>query len=510
VSDHFIILSFRFGVWFPICVIILQDPILLHCVRMLTFFTQDKQPILLLEKIDEMITSLITYFDEKDNEELLDSCFQSFTSLVNKFRQTTQMVDLYPVIRRSILSLKSRDGTGEKGEENIIAVFARPKALEILSDIFVSGMRVGSMERRELCATFIGEMLVLTPQKVLQKSVMKCIGPMIRMMSERLPENVKAAVFGVIGVAMGPGGPFLRAMIPQLQTTFVRSLNGESRQVAEAARDGLVGLIEYSPRPDAILKEITHSIQKEESRFRDVQYSAFRVVLENSMSRISPLMRTTCFEVASSDLGSTSAEVGREAAFIVANLMSFEEENAFLEHVSTFIESCDQPLISLRIVEGLASSERIASIVDSVTPLLTKHTRNLSPTIRVAALKAIAMTIRNSIPILESGEEIVEGVVANMSHDAEEIRSASLEVVAAQVEVTGGVVPIAHLLAFLPHIVRMSKDRVTPVKLRAEEVINILANTSRKTLEQCFSVMEDRGMNVRETKDVFRRVIKKR
>ena len=88
-------------------------------------------------------------------------------------------------------------------------------------------------------------------------------GPLLRVVGDRNPSNVKIAILRTLGLILVRGGPALRAFVPQFQTTFVKALSDPSRQVRVEAIRSLSLLMPLSTRVDPLIKElVTGSLGK--------------------------------------------------------------------------------------------------------------------------------------------------------------------------------------------------------------------------------------------------------
>lgn len=86
--------------------------------------------------------------------------------------------------------------------------------------------------------------------------VVKMTGPLLRIVGDRNPANVKVAILKTLGLIMQKSGPALRAFVPQFQTTFVKALSDPSRLVRLEAIEALSLLMPLSTRVDPLIKEL--------------------------------------------------------------------------------------------------------------------------------------------------------------------------------------------------------------------------------------------------------------
>lgn len=132
--------------------------------------------------------------------------------------------------------------------------------LDPLLPIYQRGILYGSPGIREVAAAGLGEVLELTSTKYLAGPlIVKMTGPLLRIVGDRNPSNVKVAILKTLGLILVKGGPALRAFVPQFQTTFVKALSDPSRQVRLEAIEALSLLMPLSTRVDPLIKELVSS-----------------------------------------------------------------------------------------------------------------------------------------------------------------------------------------------------------------------------------------------------------
>jgi hypothetical protein len=126
-----------------------------------------------------------------------------------------------------------------------------------LLPIYQRGILYGTPSIREVSAAGLGELILLTSSKYLAgQLIIKITGPLLRIVGDRNPAEVKVAILRTLGLVLVKGGPALRAFVPQFQTTFVKALSDQSRQVRVEAIKALALLMPLSTRVDPLLKEL--------------------------------------------------------------------------------------------------------------------------------------------------------------------------------------------------------------------------------------------------------------
>lgn len=194
-----------------------------------------------------------------DNSEVLKATHKAFSSL-SKNVSAEELVNHIEFMRNQLASLVSdaRRRKGGVGDgEFLLPGFNIPKGLEPLLPIYQRGILYGTPSVREASAAGLGEVISLTATKYLAGPlIIKMTGPLLRIVGDRNPSNVKIAILKTLGLILVKGGPALRAFVPQFQTTFVKALADPSRQVRLEAISALGLLMPLSTRVDPLLKEL--------------------------------------------------------------------------------------------------------------------------------------------------------------------------------------------------------------------------------------------------------------
>jgi HEAT repeat protein len=162
---------------------------------------------------------------------------------------------------RNLIASMVSDARRRKGGvgdgEFLLPGFNIPKGLEPLLPIYQRGILYGTPAIREASAAGLGEVISLTANKFLAGPlIIKMTGPLLRIVGDRNPANVKIAILKTLGLILVKGGPALRAFVPQFQTTFVKALSDPSRQVRLEAIIALGLLMPLSTRVDPLIKEL--------------------------------------------------------------------------------------------------------------------------------------------------------------------------------------------------------------------------------------------------------------
>ena len=82
--------------------------------------------------------------------------------------------------------------------ELILPLFTLPKSLDPLYTILLHGLMNGSVTVREIAAEAIGDLANFAEVSVLKPLLIKTTGPLIRVVGDRFPSSVKAAILQVM------------------------------------------------------------------------------------------------------------------------------------------------------------------------------------------------------------------------------------------------------------------------------------------------------------------------
>lgn len=166
-------------------------------------------------------------------------------------------------IRNCVSSTVSdaRHRTGVRGLTSVsgeffLPLFSVPKGLDPLLAILLHGLMNGSVAVRESAADGLGELVAMTDAAALKPYLIKTTGPLIRVVGDRFPSSVKAAILQTLIVLLDKGGTALKAFVPQLQTTFVKNLSDPTKQVRLRCVEALGKIMPHSARVDPLLTEL--------------------------------------------------------------------------------------------------------------------------------------------------------------------------------------------------------------------------------------------------------------
>jgi hypothetical protein len=297
-----------------------------------------------------------------------------------------------------------------------ISHFISITGLDPLLPIFQRGILYGTPEIREVSASGLGELLSVTSSTYLAGPlVVKMTGPLLRVVGDRNPTNVKVAILKTLGLILTKGGASLRAFIPQFQTTFVKYLSDPSRLVRVEAIQALSLLIPLSTRVDPLIKELTLGASGHTTTASDevaavavqtAMLEALAVVIEKGGKKAaSPTSVPTALDSVIETLHSPDVGIREAAAKVVGQsccLLGVDGTKRILdEHVLGFFSS---PSIDLRhssacCVQHILETS-IGTELSTTVPVLLRNIVSLikddNLTVRRAACEALGIVLSRS------------------------------------------------------------------------------------------------------------------
>lgn len=196
---------------------------------------------------------LIRQLGDPDDDTVLAS-WQALLDMSTSISHT-ELSKHIPVIRQSLRSVAAGVTVGD--ESAVVAGLQLPRAPAPFVPVFCEGLLHGSPEVREQSALGLAELVEMASVASLKTFVIKMVGPLIRVMSERFPWQVKAAIIRAMTVILEKCSLMLRAFAPQLQSTFVKCLSDGSRLVRVRACAALGCLVPIMSRLEPLLNDLT-------------------------------------------------------------------------------------------------------------------------------------------------------------------------------------------------------------------------------------------------------------
>ncbi|XP_052855214.1 eIF-2-alpha kinase activator GCN1 isoform X1 [Drosophila gunungcola] len=203
--------------------------------------------------IPQLLRCLLKLLVDNDKD-ILQKSWEALNAVIkglNAAQQISHVSDVRQAVKFAASELKGPELPG----------FCLPKGISPLLPVFREAILNGLPEEKENAAQGLGEAIFLTNAQSLQPSVVHITGPLIRILGDRFNAAVKAAVLETLSILLQKVGVLLKQFLPQLQTTFLKALHDQNRNVRMKAGRALSELVAIHSRADPLFNEIHNGIK---------------------------------------------------------------------------------------------------------------------------------------------------------------------------------------------------------------------------------------------------------
>ncbi|CAD5191281.1 unnamed protein product [Musa acuminata subsp. malaccensis] len=439
------------------------------------FFKNSK--LYLVDEASNMIYTLVTMLSDSDSATVAVA-WEALARVVGSVPK--ELLSSYiKLVRDAVSTARDKERRKRKGGSILIPGFCLPKALQPLLPIFLQGLINGSAEMREQAALGLGELIALTSEQTLKEFVVPITGPLIRIIGDRFPWQVKAAILSTLSIMISKGGMALKPFLPQLQTTFIKCLQDSARSVTVRTSSALAlgKLSALSTRVDPLVNDLLSTLLISDGGIREAVLAALKGVVKHAGKSVSGAVRLRACTLVRDMLQLDDDEVRSSAAKVMGIISQYMEETEFLDLLQVLSDLSTSQMWFIRHGSLLTFSSMSLynpSMICQSTPL-----SSLIDTFRVA-LKDDKFPIREAANKTmgrllcyqaqkegSTSSQLVQLLVSALQDDSSEVRRRSLSGIKAFAKVNPAAVA-TYISTLGPAIADCLKDGSTPVRLAAE------------------------------------------
>eukprot|EP01097_Dermamoeba_algensis_P001224 TRINITY_DN1461_c0_g6_i1.p1 TRINITY_DN1461_c0_g6~~TRINITY_DN1461_c0_g6_i1.p1 ORF type:complete len:664 (-),score=207.03 TRINITY_DN1461_c0_g6_i1:124-2115(-) len=406
---------------------------------------------------------------------------------LSKILKKEALPPLIPSIRSAIASVMEEL---RKERKEVLPGFSLPQGIGPLLPFFLQGLMFGSPEIRAQSADGIGDLIKLTSEASLKPHVVQITGPLIRIIGDRFPWQVKAAILNTLSLLLDKAGAHIKPFLPPLQTTFIKALNDPIKEVRLHAAGALGKLMALAPRIDPLLNELLTGLNNTEKGVKEAVLQALQMVLDKVTTKIDAKVSANLIQSLTAITETEDDALRSRAAKVLAAYactLDADELDAFLKKVvlrppgsgswkeQLFILICLGHIISSP--RAKMSKSLFSSSVAALFPFFTSD----KPPVRDAVCGVVSQIFvfnedsaagkERKEEMTSSASPLITSLSSLFSDPTNDVRIAALNAVKSiakrRPEVIG-----AHLQRLIPPLIERLKERASmTVKLAAERTL---------------------------------------
>lgn len=440
------------------------------------FFKNSK--LYLVDEASNMISALIILLGDSDSDTVLVS-WEALVRVIG-FLPKEMLPPYIKVVRDAVSTARDKERRKKKGGPVLIAGFCLPKALQPLLPIFLQGLISGSAELREHAALGLGELMEVTSESTLKEFVIPITGPLIRIVGDRFPWQVKSAILTALSIMIRKGGIALKPFLPQLQTTFVKCLQDNSRTVRTSAALALGKLSALSTRVDPLVGDLLSSLQASDGGVREAILNALEGVLKHAGNSVSSTVRTRVYTQLKDLIGQNDDQVRSCAANILGIISQYMEPSQLSDLLQELTNTASSPswyarhgsILTISSVlkhnpKMMCLSSTFPSAINCLKVALNDEKFPIRETSTMGFGRFFLHQIQCDPSEHCSALEFLPFVVSALQDDSSEVRRRVLSVLKAVSKVNASAIK-PYVGIFGPAIGEALKDANGPVRVAAE------------------------------------------
>lgn len=448
-----------------------------------------------IQYVPQLLRGLIHLLTDPDVG-VLNPALEALSAVIKTLDSTQQMAhvgDLRQAVRFAMSDIKGQE---------FLPGLCLPKGITPLLPVYREAILNGPPEMKEQAAQGLGELIKLTSPDALKPSVVAITGPLIRILGDRFSAGVKVAVLETLALLLAKVGALLKPFLPQLQTTFVKSLSDPARQVRLKAASALSHLIVIHTRADPLFNELYTTIKTtEDSSIRETSLQALRGVITPASDKMSEAVRKTITTTLLSMLShpeDTTRSVAAGCLGALCRRLPAEE----LRAVATECFISDDPSAdwTLRHGRGAALSVALKEAAEQVYTnewkdkihkvLLSYLTSDRIPIVS-NGIRGIGFLFRHLTATGTSYPAVlVQPFAKTLNHAANEVKQLVAQASHFLARHSNCILPPELLRVLLPQLVNGTKEKNTAVRSACEVALVAVLRLRYDEEQQCVNLLD--------------------
>ncbi|KAL2941260.1 Protein ILITYHIA [Bienertia sinuspersici] len=429
------------------------------------------------DEAPSMISTLIVLLSDSDHDTVV-TAWEALSRVVSSIPKEV-LPSHIKLVRDAVSTARDKERRKKKGGPVLVPGFCLPKALQPVLPIFLQGLISGAAELREQAALGLGELIDVTSEQALKAFVIPITGPLIRIIGDRFPWQVKSAILSTLTIIIKKGGMALKPFLPQLQTTFIKCLQDNTRTVRSSAALALGKLSALSSRVDPLVSDLLSSLQASDGGVREAVLIALRGVVKHAGKTISAAIRTRVCDLLKNFIDNEDDQVRVSAASILGITSVYIEDGQLADLLKTLLDLALSSSWTARhgsiltissMLRHCPSNVCLSSRSSSIISMLKDKLKDEKFPVRESSTKALGRYLIYQIQSDTNSSlhaQTVSSIVIALQDDSSEVRRRALSSLKAAAKANPAAI-LGHASIFGPALAECLKDGSTPVKLAAE------------------------------------------
>eukprot|EP00127_Corallochytrium_limacisporum_P001735 Clim_evm72s77 gene=Clim_evmTU72s77 len=395
--------------------------------------------------------------------------------------------------------------------EGLVRGFCLTKGVGPILPMLLHGLIYGLPETKQQAAKGIELVVQRTSADALKPFVIQITGPLIRVVGDRFNWRVKAAILNALTTLIIKVGPMLKPFIPQLQTTFTKTLQDPNEPIRTMAAEGLGQISALHTRTDPLITDLCNSAAKNGTASNPTQATetsasphdlcssqllALERVLEGIPQSPADSVRASILENLKTmmDPDKTNDKIASAAAKAQVYLGRFLDDKQFADEIVAPATASTRTFGSAQMLAELvkAHSERVMKlghfnacvIAATADAGSEKIGVAMSGSESVAGLMLLGQETGTEIP-----QTLIEALCEGAKQGVGDTRRAAIDSIATIAEKDIGVV-FQFLKPIMEALVVGLRERNIPVKLASERAtIEILKQAEDSVMGQTNEIL---------------------